>query len=317
MSTGLAVGVDVGGTKIAAGLVAGDGTLVARDRVETPADDPDAVLEAIAEVVGRICEDQGLSQLPVGVGAAGLVDTDGVVLYAPNLAWRDEPLRARLDERLEAPVLVANDASVAAWGEFRAGAGRDVPGSSVMLTLGTGVGGGLIMGDRLLLGNWGVGGELGHIIIHEGGEPCPCGNRGCLEAYASGTAIGRTAERRLAAGTVPSDSRLHDLDEITGKSVTLVAHRGDPAAVEVLAECGFWLGVGIASLVNALDPAVVIIGGGAMQAGDLLIGPARVSAAERIIARGLRPAAPIVRATLGDDAGVIGAALLVLDSAAA
>ena len=316
MATGLAVGVDVGGTKIAAGLVAGDGSLVARDRLETPADDADAVLEAIAEVAARLCRDNGMPQLALGVGAAGLVDTDGVVLYAPNVAWRDEPLRERLVGRLDVPVLVANDGSVAAWGEFRVGAGSDVPGSSLMLTLGTGVGGGLIMEDRLLLGNWGVGGEVGHIIIREGGNQCPCGNRGCLEAYASGTAIGRTARRRLEAGEVPEDSLLHELDELTGKSVTLTAHEGDAAAVEVLAECGFWLGVGVASLVNALDPAVVIVGGGAMQAGELLLEPARISCAERIIGADVRRPVPIVRATLGDDAGVIGAGLLALDNAA-
>lgn len=314
MPTGLAVGVDVGGTKIAAGLVAGDGTLIARARRDTPAEDRNAIVATIADVAAGLCAEQGLDQLPVGVGVAGLVDDDGSVAYAPNLDLTGCAVRAPLESRLQVPIVVANDGLVAAWGEFRFGAAEDVDGSVVMLTLGTGVGGGLVVNDQLALGSHGLGGEFGHIIINEGGALCPCGNRGCLEAYASGTAIGQLAERRLAAGEVPEDSALHGLAEISGKSVTISAHAGDVAAIDVLATCGVWLGVGIASLVNALDPAVVVIGGGAMQAGDLLLKPARSAYEERILGRAHRTVVPVVGAVLGDDAGVIGAALLALDS---
>ena len=323
-SSGLAVGVDVGGTKIAAGLVASDGTLISRARRDSPSDDADAIVAEIADIARELCGHQSLTgvplgaglplgaQLPLGVGAAGMVDRDGTVVYAPNLAWSQRPVRRELAEQLGVPVTVANDACVAAWGEFRAGAARDVDGSIVMLTLGTGVGGGLVVNNALAMGTHGMGAEFGHMIVAEGGRQCPCGNRGCLEAYASGTAIGRMAQERVDAGEAPTGSVLYTLDEITGKTVTLAAHAGDEAANEVLATCGFWLGVGIASLVNALDPAVVVIGGGAMQAGERLLAPAREASHPRVLGELNRDPVPIIRAILGDDAGVIGAGLLAL-----
>lgn len=310
MDAGLAVGVDIGGTKIAAGLVADDGTLVSRDRADTPAHSADAVVQIVGDLAVRLASEQHLASLPVGIGAAGLVDSKGTVLYAPNLALSGCPVRERISDRLGVPVVVANDGIVAAWGEFRAGASRAVDGTVVMLTLGTGVGGGLVVDDRLVLGGNGLGAEFGHIIVEEGGRLCPCGNRGCLEAYASGTAIGKMAEERLQKGDVPAGSMLAQLPALTGKSVTVAAHQGDAVARDVLSTCGFWLGVGIASLVNALDPSMVVIGGGAMQAGSLLLEPARAASGERVLGRGRRPAVPIVKATLGDDAGVIGAGLL-------
>jgi glucokinase len=234
------------------------------------------------------------------------------VRYAPNLRWRDYPLRAALVERLGVPVSVDNDGNVAAWGEYRCGAGRDARTSMQMLTVGTGVGGGIIQMGGLVRGADGLGGELGHIIVAEGGPPCPCGNSGCLEAVASGTAIGRAAEDALASGRVPADSALHGIEVLTGKSVTAAAQAGDAAAIAVLAEVGFWLGVGIASLINAFDPEIVVVGGGGMKAGDLLLVPARESARDRVIGLAHRSMPPVVAAELGDDAGVVGAALLAL-----
>jgi glucokinase len=301
-----AVGVDIGGTKLAAGLVAADGTVLARARRDTPAFDSAALLAATAAVV----DDLGGGGLPLGVGAAGLVDAAGAVRYAPNLGWRDYPLRDRLAERLGVAVTVDNDANVAAWGEFRCGAGAEAETSMVMLTVGTGVGGGLVVGGRLLRGANGMGAELGHLVVSAGGRRCPCGNLGCLEAYASGTAIGRAAEAAIAEGRVPAGSPLHDLDVLTGKTVTAVAAEGDASAVAAVAEVGRWLGVGIGSLVNALDPDIVVIGGGAMQAGPLLLDPARSSAEDHVIGLAHRTMPPIVPASLGDDAGVVGAALL-------
>ena len=313
MTGGLAVGVDVGGTKIAAGLVAEDGTLLSRARADTPRDSAEAIVDVVVGLAAQLAAEQRVGNLPLGVGAAGLVDAEGTVRYAPNLPLQDHPFGATLAERLQMPVVVGNDGNVAAWGEFRAGAARDVAGSVAMLTIGTGVGGGLVVDDRLALGGNGLGGEFGHIVVCEGGRPCPCGNLGCLEAYASGTAIGKVAQERLADGQIPADSLLVDLPEVTGKSVTVAAHRGDEAARDVVGTCGFWLGVGIASLANALDPTMVVIGGGAMQAGSLLLDPARASCRERVVGSSERAEIPIVRATLGDDAGVIGAGLLALD----
>jgi glucokinase len=288
------------------------GEVVARTRRDTPARDVEGILAAIEEVVAELDDGSGV---PVGIGAAGLVDADGVVRYAPNLDWEDYPLRAMAAERLGVPVTVDNDANAAAWAEFRLGAGRDASQSMVMLTVGTGVGGGLVLGGRLARGATGLGGELGHIVVCEGGRRCPCGNLGCLEAYASGTAIGRLAEERVAGGELPPDSMLGGLAERTGKAVTVAAQEGDRAARDVLAEVGRWLGVGIASLVNALDPEVVVLGGGAMSARGLLLEPAREAAGARLLGRGLRSLPPIEVAALGDDAGFIGAALLAGDAA--
>jgi glucokinase len=234
------------------------------------------------------------------------------VRYAPNIDWVDYPLRALLAERLDVAVTVDNDATAAAWGEYRCGAGRAARDSMVMLTVGTGVGGGVVTGGAILRGARGLAGELGHLIVHEGGAVCPCGNRGCLEAYASGTAIGRLAREALAAGEVGDGSALHGSAELSGKVVTAAAQVGDAAAVAILARAGRWLGIGVASIVNALDPELVVVGGGALQAGELLLGPARTAAAARVIGRSHRAPSPIVAAELADDAGMVGAALLAL-----
>jgi len=309
---GLAVGLDVGGTKIAAGLVGADGSVLLRERLSTP-DDTEALFELLVDAALRLS--QGQVDIPVGVGAAGLVSHDGVIRYAPNISWVDEPLQQRLAERLGVAVTIDNDASAAAWGEFRVGAGSAVR-SMAMLTLGTGVGGGLVIDERLVRGASGFGSEFGHIIVDEGGPACPCGNHGCLEPLASGTAIGRIARERLAGGQVPAGSALHRLDAVTGKAVTVAAHAGDAAAREVLATAGFWLGVGIASLCNAVDPELVVIGGGAIQAGELVLEPARRAFVERLIGAAQRRPTKIVRASLSDDAGLVGAALLSLDGPA-
>lgn len=303
-----AFGIDVGGTNIRAGLVDDEGSILDREQVATP-EDGDARMTAMLDLVAVLGKRADVDRLPVGVGAAGLVDLDGVVRYSPNLDWRDAPVRAQLAAALDVDVRVENDAAAAAWGEYRAGAARDVDGGALMLTIGTGVGGGLIMDGRLIRGNAGIGGEFGHLIISEGGAQCPCGNRGCLEALASGTAIGRRAAAAVADG---GESALRELDEVTGTAVTRAARDGDALAVEVLAEVGCWLGVGIASLVNSLDPAVVIIGGGVLSAGALLLDPATEAYHARVVAREHRDVAPVRRAELGDDAGLIGAALLAI-----
>ena len=311
---GVAVGIDVGGTKIAAGLVAGDGTVLTRARYETPRD-ARQIEPLLVRIVREFAEQHDLESPRVGIGAAGLITPAGVVRYAPNIDWVDFPLARVLEADLGTPVLVDNDANVAAWGEYRRGAAAEAQSSMIMVTIGTGVGGGLVLGDRLIRGAHGMAAEFGHIAITERDDPCACGGIGHFEALASGSAIGRFAREGIASGSAPADSvlRRHDLDTITGKVVTIAAHEGDVFARDVIATAGRWLGVGVASLINALDPEIVVVGGGAMEAGDLLLEPARKTAHEGILGREHRPVPPIVRAQLADDAGVVGAALLALD----
>ena len=313
-SGGIAVGVDVGGTKLAAGLVASDGSVLDRVRYDTPAGG-EAIVDLIVDITEAFTSKHHVAGVPVGVGAAGLISLDGDVRFAPNIDWSDFPLGVTLRKRLDRPVTVDNDANAAAWGEYRCGAGRDAHHSMVMLTVGTGVGGGLVLHDRLVRGAGGMAGELGHLAVLEGGPRCPCGALGCLEALASGTAIARYARDAVAGGRVGSGSPLANLapEQLTGKAVTVAAHTGDATAIEILATAGRWLGVGIASLIAAFDPEIVVLGGGAMQAGHLLIESAVSGARERLLGRGHRDLAPIVAASLADDAGLVGAALLALE----
>lgn len=306
MTATATIGVDLGGTKLAGAALGPDGQVLRRGRVTTPRDDPAALVDAVVDLVRELGEG-----VPVGVGAAGIIDRSGTVRYAPNLGVSALPLGDLLGDRLGVPVLVRNDATVALYGEWRAGAGRGVD-DVVMLTVGTGVGGGALLGGRLVDGANGLAGELGHIIVHEGGRLCPCGNAGCLEAYASGTAIERRARSRIRGGGVTSVLAERP-DEIVGRAITDAAAADDAFAIEILAEAGSWLGVGIATLVNAFDPARVLVGGGAgANAGELLLSSARRSARDRTMGAPHRELPDIVLADLGDDAGVVGAGLLAL-----
>lgn len=306
----VAVGVDIGGTKLVAGLVDVDGRVLATARRSTPGRDVAAVEATIAAVVDELAHHA--PQAPVGVGAAGFVSADGeTVLFSPHLAWRREPLRQGLSERIGRPVLVDNDANGAAWAEWRFGAGR---GEShlVCVTLGTGIGGGTVVDGRLERGRFGLAGEFGHMVLVPGGHRCECGNRGCWEQYASGSALGREA-RELAAAESPSAAGMlaragGDPAAIVGSLVTDAARDGDPAAVELLAEVGGWLGVGLANLAAALDPGTFVVGGGVCEAGDLLLEPARQAFGRQLTGRGFRPAARLRVAELGPLAGVVGMA---------
>ncbi len=306
----LTIGIDVGGTKIAGGVVDESGTIVEEHRVESPARDVDAIETAITDLVGVLSRDHEIEA--VGVGAAGYVDSArAVVMFAPNLAWRDLDLRADLEQRIGLPVVVENDANAAAWGEFAFGAGADVD-DLLLLTIGTGVGGGLVLDGRLHRGAFGVAAEVGHMRVVPGGRPCGCGNHGCLEQYSSGTALVRSVREEVASGSLLARGVLDraggDPERITGPLITEAARDGDPFAVEQLATLGRWLGEGIASLTAVLDPAVAVIGGGVSGAGDLLIEPARAAFARELTGRGHRPVLEIRRATLGNRAGMIGAA---------
>lgn len=308
------IGVDVGGTKIAASAVDEQGTVLRRARRETPAQDADLIARAVAELVTELVDSAPGTETtgPVGVACAGLIDRAGeTVVFAPNLAWRDEPLKARLEDLLGRAVVLENDANAAAWGEFRHGAASDVD-DMVLITLGTGVGGGIVSDGELLRGAHGMGAEVGHLRVVPDGHRCGCGNKGCWETYASGTALVREA-RALVAGGSPHAGALADRCggdpmTLTGQMVTEVAATGDPAATELLEDVGRWVGEGAASLAAVIDPGLIVIGGGVSAAGELVLGPARSAFARHLTGRGHREVAPMTLATLGNDAGMIGAA---------
>ncbi|HEY6596146.1 MAG TPA: ROK family glucokinase [Asanoa sp.] len=307
----LTIGVDVGGTKVAAGVVDPDGAVRTQVRRDTPADDVAKTRDVIVDVVAELAA--GHEVEAVGIGAAGWIDASrSIVLFAPNIAWRDEPLRDYVSAATGLPVIVENDANVAAWAEFRHGAARDADDSMVMLTIGTGVGGGIVLGGELYRGSHGIAAELGHMGLVPGGHLCGCGRLGCIEQYASGNALVRFAR----AGARQEPTRAGDLLErsggdpeaITGPMVTAAAQAGDEVSAEAFAQIGRWLGMGLADLVQILDPQVLVVGGGVVHAGELLLGPARTSYVESLAQRGRLPVAGLLPAELGNTAGVVGAA---------
>jgi glucokinase len=319
----LAIGVDIGGTKVLAGLVDERGEVLARARRPTPSRDPRAVERTIAEVVKELSAhpaigpDQEVSG--VGIGAAGFVDADRAkVLFAPHLAWRNEPLRDGVTAAVGLPVIVENDANAAAWAEWKFGAGQQ-ESRLVCVTLGTGIGGGIVLDGVVQRGRWGMAGEFGHMVVVPDGRRCECGNRGCLEQYASGNVLGREARELAAAGspvTVPLVERVGgDLSALVGPLITQAAREGDAVAIELFEEVGRWLGIGLANLAAALDPGMFVIGGGVSDAGELLLAPARESFRKTLTGRGFRPMPQILKAALGPEAGLVGAADLAREQA--
>lgn len=305
----LAVGVDIGGTKVAAGVVDTQGRVLDREFRDTPGTDIGATEDVIVEVVTALAGRHEVTG--VGIGAAGWIAADrATVLFSPHLAWRDEPLRDALRERIGAPLLVENDGNAAAWAEWRFGAARGEP-VVVCVTLGTGIGGGLVVNGAVYRGAFGVACEYGHMTLVPDGRRCACGNRGCWEMYASGRALARDAQE-LAEESPAAAARLLELAgsaaALTGPLVTAAAAAGDPAAQSICTTMGRWLGRGLANLAAVVDPSVFVIGGGVSEAGDLLLRPAREEFAHTLTGRGFRPQAAIVRADLGPDAGLVGAA---------
>jgi glucokinase len=306
----LAIGVDIGGTKVAAGVVDESGQVLTRSRRRTPSRDPEHLVDVVVEIVRQLRSEHDVDI--IGVGAAGYIDADRAnVLFAPNLAWRETPLRAKIADRLDTDVVIENDANAAAWGEFKFGAGDGDP-DLVCLTIGTGIGGGLVIGGALHRGRFGIAGEPGHMRVVPGGRLCGCGNHGCWEQYASGTALVRAA-REIATERKDDAKRLlqlagGDVEAIDGPVVTRAAQEEDAAALDCFDEVGRWLGQGMADLAAILDPGRFVIGGGVAEAGELLLRPARENFGISLSGRGHRPVAVIVPARLGTDAGVIGAA---------
>ncbi|WP_030240021.1 ROK family glucokinase [Streptomyces sp. NRRL S-350] len=306
----LTIGVDVGGTKIAAGVVDEAGTILARTRVPTPAD-PQWAVDAIAQAV-RELKEQHPGVTAVGVGAPGFVDSDrSTVIFAPNIDWENEPLRGRVEELTGLSVVVENDANCAAWAEFRFGAAAEHD-DMVLITVGTGIGGGIVLDGRLHRGRFGVAGEIGHLNMVPDGLTCGCGGKGCWEQYGSGRALRRYG-REKAAADPRRGQRMLELndglaDTIRGIHITQAAEEGDPLALECYAELADWLGRGMADLAALFDPGVFVLGGGVSDSGRLLLDPV-AKAFEHYLTGGVhRPRAEVVLASMGSAAGIVGAA---------
>jgi glucokinase len=316
VSAGIAIGVDIGGTKTAALRVSGEGEVLDRSVHRTPANDQEATLETIQVAVAEVLVD-GVEA--IGVGAAGLVDVaDGILLSSPNLSWRHVRLGEVLRARFELPVTVDNDATAAAWAESRIGASAGHE-DSLFVGVGTGIGGGIIAGGRLVRGARGLAGEIGHVIVEPDGPPCGCGNRGCWEQVASGLAIARAGQRAVREDPDGDLGRIvgGEAAEVTGELVAESAKKGDAVSIAILAEVGRRLGEGIAGLVNVLDPEIVVVGGGVAEVGDLLLDPARAAYDATVEGGDVRLEVPIAPATLENDAGAIGAAMLASEAARA
>ena len=317
-ATGLATfGADIGGTNVRVALVDGDGTVVEQRRGPTPPS-LDALVDQIAVAVRDLAPLRPAAGA-LGIGAAGLVDTAGVIHYAPNVpAFRDAPLRARVADALDMPVAVDNDANVAVLAELVHGAARgrhDV----LLVTLGTGVGGGIVAGGRVLRGAHGFGAEIGHFQVDPDGPMCACGRPGHWEALASGTALGALGRAQALAGNAPSlvARAGGSADAVKGVHVGAAAVAGEADALAIVAEYAARVAIGLVGLVNILDPEIVVVSGGLVELGDVLLAPMRDAFADQIEGAAYRPEVEIVPAALGEHAGVIGAAALARDLAGA
>lgn len=307
--------VDLGGTNLRVAAISPTGEMLLRESAPTRAEEgPESVIDRMAELCQQVAGHAGLTaDAAIGVASPGPLDPHtGVVIFTPNLpGWRDVALGPMLSERTGRPVRVSNDANCAALGEARFGAAsglRDV----VYIGLGTGVGGGLILGGKLYEGGFGMGVELGHVTVATDGPRCTCGGIGCLESFVAGWAIAR--EAYLVCTTADGDRirALAGTNKPDARAVTLAAHEGDPAALEIFARAGRALGAAMGAFINIFNPQAVVIGGGLSVSGDAILGPARAAMASYSF-QGLRVQAQILRATLGDDNGLFGAGALALE----
>jgi glucokinase len=304
-----AIGIDIGGTKIAGALVSETGEILRLDRRPTPAGDPRAIVDVVVGLIEQLSA--GEDVLSAGVAAAGFIDAEqSTVYYAPNINWRSEPLRAELRSRLPGfDITVDNDANAAGWAEYRFGAGRGVH-DMTLLTIGTGVGGAIVADERLLRGGFGAAGEIGHLRVVPGGLPCGCGQRGCIEQYGSGRALLRMANEIADAGGIGQTLAevRRDHGALDGKLVAELIDADDPGAIAALRELGSWLGQACASIGAVLDPELFVFGGGVAAAGEKLLEPIREAYLTHLPARGFHPEPRFTTAELVNDAGVVGAA---------
>jgi glucokinase len=311
------IGIDVGGTKMLAVAVdpAAPAAVVVEHRVPTPPAG-EGLVEALEELIRAVDGSLGTPARGIGVGVPGLVDRGGVLHVGAHLATVDRlPLGATLHERTGRPVVIDNDANGHAVGEQRAGSARGLD-EVLVITLGTGIGAGLITGGRLLRGAHGFAGEPGHMVVDPAGPPCPCGRRGCWEQFASGDGLGRLARHAAAGGRLQAAVELAggDPEAVLGEHVTAAARTGDADAIAVLHELGHWIAVGVADLVNIFDPELIVIGGGVVEAADLVLPAVREEVAASVVGHRRRPDVPIVAAALGERAGAIGLALLAAEA---
>ncbi len=331
MAGPVTVGIDVGGTKILGLAVDGTGAVLAEAKAPTPRLLPpgssggpggDAVIETVALVAERLIDALDAEAVPgatsaavsaVGVGVPGMVDDAGILRFAPNLPGGEGlDVRGRLSKRLgNLSVVVDNDATCAVMGEWVYGAAAGAT-DAVVVTLGTGIGGGLVVNGRVARGALGFAGEIGHMVVDRSGPACPCGKRGCWERFASGSGLGRLAREAAHAGRLDDVLRRAggDPESVRAEDVTTAAGAGDPAAQAVLEELGWWLALGLANLANILDPSVFVLGGGLVDALDLVIEPVRTAFDDLVEGRRGRPEVMIRLAALGERAGAVGAGLL-------
>ena len=308
--------IDIGGTNIRTAIVSDKYQIITKKECLTLADEgPQSVIERMLSAVDHLLGNVSLSQLhSISIAAAGAINVEeGVVTLSPNLpGWHDVPLRDIVAKKYGINTFLINDANAAALGEHRFGAGRGI-NNLIYLTVSTGIGGGIIIDNRLYSGECGGAGEIGHMTIDVNGPRCSCGNIGCLEGLASGTAMAKDARRRINDGESSSLTEMvgSRIENITAKEVEMAARNGDSLALEVISQAGTYLGVGLVNLVNIFNPAMIIIGGGMAKMRDLLLNPARQVVRERAFPLAAQ-AVRIVPAQLGDDAGVLGAAIYAL-----
>lgn len=309
------IGVDIGGTNVAVGLVNEEGRIVHKGEVPTGVGRPfEEIMKDIADLIKRVVQesDYKLEDVKaIGVGAPGLPDDEkGIIVFASNLDWHNAPVRAELSKYFDVPIRIENDGNTAGLAEAVAGACKGVD-NSITLTLGTGIGSGIIINGKPYSGSHCIGAELGHIIVQVDGIQCTCGNKGCWERYASATALIREG-KKAAQGNPHSliyKSVEGDLDKITAKTVIDAAKEGDATALEIFDKYIYYLAMGIITIINSFDPAIIAIGGGVAKAGDFLLDALKKKVAEHIFYKDA-PYAKITRAELGNDAGIIGAAML-------
>lgn len=307
--SGPTIGLDIGGTNLRGAVVDHNGEVLA-ERRERSASAWAPLRGHILDVIATLRAEHEVDA--VGIGAAGLVDRDGMIRYAPNVAgFLDTPVRAEIEAVVGLPTVVENDANAAAWGELCHGAARGAD-NALIITLGTGVGGGVISDGRLLTGANGFAGEIGHFTVDVNGPMCACGERGHWEALASGTALGEMARSAAGSGAAPAVLAAADgrLDDVTGVHVSDAARAGAADALAIVERYAEYVALGLIGLANILDPEIVVVSGGLIAEGEMLLGPVRESFAGRIEGTAHRPTPPIVVAELGDAAGTVGAAML-------
>ena len=308
---GYTVGIDIGGTKVLGGVVDETGAIISRARRDTPAEGGVALTQAIADVALELMKDSEIES--VGVSVAGFISADRkTILATPNIKdWNGVNLDYELTSRIGLPVVIENDANSAAWGEFKFGAGRGKE-NILMLTVGTGIGGGIVVNSNLLRGSFGIAAEIGHLRIVPNGLLCGCGAYGCFEQYGSGTALLRHAREAIQAHPDRASKILNrgdgSIEGVNGTAITEAARDGDELALSIFETTGDYLGAGIASLAVILDPEAVVIGGGVIDAGDILLNPIRSSVDKYMPFAGKHPHPQIVAAQLGNEAGLVGVA---------